>query len=102
MVYGFNSDSERRSLWHDLHLCSTNLSWCLMGDFNVIKNLNETIGGEQIWDNGMEEFKDCLESLALDDKELLVLLILGGIVRSKTLSTENLTKFLEIQAGSLQ
>lgn len=38
-----------------------------MGDFNVIKNLDETDREDDSWDTGMEEFKDCLHNIGADD-----------------------------------
>lgn len=42
-------------------------SWCLMGDFNAIKSLYETDRDDDTWDSGMEDFKDCLDSIGADD-----------------------------------
>lgn len=62
-----NTAIERRQLWHDLHLCSSNEIWCILGDFNAIRSLSEAEGGENTWDHGMEEFRDCLDSLGVED-----------------------------------
>lgn len=35
--------------------------------FNVIKSLSETFGEDEVWDSDMEDFKLCMESLALED-----------------------------------
>lgn len=41
-------------------------SWYLLGDFNVIKNLCET-NQDDLWDIGMEEFRDCILSIGVDN-----------------------------------
>lgn len=66
-LYGFNSIVERRDLWRDLLSNSISSSWCILGDFNVIKSLSETDREDDIWDSSMEDFKDCLISIGADD-----------------------------------
>lgn len=66
-AYGLNSYVERRDLWRDLITLSPTDSWCIMGDFNAIKNLNETNQETDVWDTGMDDFKDCLQSIEVDD-----------------------------------
>lgn len=66
-VYGMNSAIERRRLWHDLHLCSFSAIWCILGDFNAVRSVSKSKGGDNSWDNGMEEFNDCLDSLGTED-----------------------------------
>lgn len=41
-VYGMNTTVERRDLWRQLSSNSSHHRWCILGDFNVIKNLDET------------------------------------------------------------
>lgn len=38
-----------------------------MGDFNVIKNLTEVDGGLAIWGGEMQDLKDCMSDLMVDD-----------------------------------
>lgn len=38
-----------------------------MGDFNVIKSLEENLGGDDHWVLGMEDFKTTASSLFIDD-----------------------------------
>lgn len=66
-VYGLNSYLERRDLWHDLISISPPISWCMLGDFNVIKDLSETNNDNVSWDIGMEDFKSCINSVGIDD-----------------------------------
>lgn len=66
-VYGLNTYTERRNLWTDLVTLSSNMCWCLLGDFNVIKDLQETNQPNASWDVGKEEFKDCTTSIGMDD-----------------------------------
>lgn len=57
-------------MWDELiFLSSSNISdnWCALGDINVTKSLTETEGGDDIWDSGMDDFKNCVESLGLED-----------------------------------
>lgn len=65
-VYGLNSYVDRRALWSDLLSLSPMGSWCLLGDFNFIKNLCET-NQDDSWDIGMDEFRDCILSIGVDD-----------------------------------
>lgn len=66
-TYGMNSIAERRDLWRDLASISSSTSWCLMGDFNVIKSLDETDREDDSWDCGMEDFKECLHNVGVED-----------------------------------
>jgi len=38
MIYGWNQESQRTSLWHDLTDIAQHMdpAWCLMGDFNAL------------------------------------------------------------------
>jgi hypothetical protein len=42
-VYGPNYDCDRRFLWDEL-LNWWNLSWCIMGNFNVTRSSSERLG----------------------------------------------------------
>lgn len=66
-VYGMNSISDRKALWTDLSSLSSPLSWCILGDFNAIKNLNETDREGALWNSGMKDLKECLLALEMDD-----------------------------------
>lgn len=64
-IYGFNTPSDRKSLWRDLRVMasSINLTWCLLGDFNEVKSVYEINGGDDTWDCGMQDFINCIEDL---------------------------------------
>lgn len=66
-VYGLNSYIERRDLWNELGAVSPSGSWCLMGDFNIIKDLSETNQPDDFWDIGKNDFKECTSSIGIDD-----------------------------------
>ncbi|XP_074298341.1 uncharacterized protein LOC141629200 [Silene latifolia] len=50
LVYGFNKDKERESLWESLVSIGKGIdsSWMVCGDFNSLMHLNERIGGAQV------------------------------------------------------
>ncbi|XP_074291861.1 uncharacterized protein LOC141618677 [Silene latifolia] len=50
LVYGFNKNKERESLWSKLHQISAgiNAAWMVCGDFNSLMNTNERIGGAPV------------------------------------------------------
>lgn len=67
IVYGLNSVVECRQLWDDLKSLSSSNTWCILGDFNTIKWVAKSEGGDSSWDAGMTNFNDCLHSIGLDD-----------------------------------
>lgn len=56
-------------MWNDLYSIagSINNAWCLMGDFNEVIKIGEIDGGDNTWDSGMQDCKDCLQTLSVDD-----------------------------------
>jgi hypothetical protein len=58
-VYGPNRDRDRKLLWDELAgvLSWWNLSWCIGGDFNVIRFPSERSGGARL-DSAMMVFFD--------------------------------------------
>lgn len=70
-IYASNSIDERRQLWDELRNLSNpqNNRWCLLGDFNAVKDTNEVLhpGREVQMDRSMEEFRGCLYDLKLMD-----------------------------------
>lgn len=66
-IYGMNTYMERRILWSDLLSFAPTVSWCMLGDFNVIKNLSETNQDTDTWDIGTDEFKSCVENDGIND-----------------------------------
>ncbi|XP_074265865.1 uncharacterized protein LOC141588318 [Silene latifolia] len=56
LVYGFNKDQERVSLWSKLNQLSVGITtaWMVCGDFNNLLNINERIGGAPVsWNDVM-------------------------------------------------
>lgn len=53
IIYGFNKIGQRKQLWTDLQMLANSIQgqWCVLGDFNMIKNLEETAGGDDSWDS---------------------------------------------------
>ncbi|XP_074303188.1 uncharacterized protein LOC141637598 [Silene latifolia] len=50
LVYGFNKDKDRESLWESLisHGKRVDSRWMVCGDFNSLMHLNERIGGAEV------------------------------------------------------
>ncbi|XP_074278443.1 uncharacterized protein LOC141602034 [Silene latifolia] len=54
LVYGFNKDKERESLWKSLVSIGKGVDsrWMVCGDFNILMDMNERIGGAEVqWHN---------------------------------------------------
>ena len=66
-VYGSNVDSSRRALWHSICSDQQDTPWMVLGDFNVSRRVNESVGGSTRISSAMEEFNDCLYVSELDD-----------------------------------
>ncbi|OVA13862.1 Ribonuclease H domain [Macleaya cordata] len=75
-VYASCDGYERRALWADLSAIGTGISapWILGGDFNVVSNLAERLGGRPAMGSNIEDFNEFVESNELVD---------GGYVGSK-------------------
>lgn len=46
---------------------SNGYPWLVIGDFNVTRRCEETIGGNSRFTNAMDEFNSCLHNSELDD-----------------------------------
>ncbi|GJZ78963.1 putative RNA-directed DNA polymerase [Tanacetum coccineum] len=60
----------RLKLWDNLvdhKELAGNDPWVLLGDFNVILRVNENSSGLAVRDNGMKEFRGCVERLEIED-----------------------------------
>nr|GEX67630.1 hypothetical protein [Tanacetum cinerariifolium] len=69
-VYADNSCTDRRSLWTNLHMHKSLVgqqAWVLMGDFNVTFKSEEHSNGTSSMNVDMEEFKDIVNSLEVED-----------------------------------
>lgn len=61
-IYGLNDYMEMRKLWGEIGHMSRDMCnhlWAIMGNFNVIKNINEKKGGLVRWENYHEELNFC-------------------------------------------
>ncbi|XP_042956409.1 uncharacterized protein LOC122292237 [Carya illinoinensis] len=65
-VYAKCSYLDRRRLWEDLSLLSTGITpWIIMGDFNIIRNNDERIGGRPRLTIAMREFNDFIDAVGM-------------------------------------
>ncbi|XP_060182313.1 uncharacterized protein LOC132611975 [Lycium barbarum] len=69
LVYSKCSASERLELWEDIYHLSNTLScsWLIGGDFNVVLNDEEKIGGNPIQPQDIEDFAFCINSCDLEE-----------------------------------
>ncbi|KAL6586356.1 hypothetical protein OROMI_001344 [Orobanche minor] len=68
VVYGRNTNIERRDLWEDLLSVNQNHSpWMVGGDFNIILHPEEKKGEADPIQSDMEEFNNSLMNCALTD-----------------------------------
>ncbi|XP_060211843.1 uncharacterized protein LOC132639414 [Lycium barbarum] len=69
MVYAKCSELERMQLWDSLYLLASNMTspWLVGGDFNVILNEEEKIGGLPVLPQEYEDFAFCLNSCELHE-----------------------------------
>ena len=68
IIYGLNDQSDRRRLWSNLinaSSCFNARPWILMGDFNVIRNIDENHGGVNRRCNAMDDFESCIQAAEL-------------------------------------
>ncbi|XP_060182252.1 uncharacterized protein LOC132611912 [Lycium barbarum] len=69
LVYAKCSDSDRTELWEDIYHLSNTLScsWLIGGDFNVVLNDEEKIGGNPVQPQDIEDFAFCINSCELEE-----------------------------------
>lgn len=63
-VYGCNAIDDRQRLWHELkniHIGVTE-TWCICGDFNAVKDMENRINGQRISDHETRDFIDFLDT----------------------------------------
>ncbi|XP_074293104.1 uncharacterized protein LOC141620024 [Silene latifolia] len=62
VVYGFNDEDGRKSLWDELRQIKDNnsLPWWICGDFNSLLNYNERIGRTVLW-REISDFRQCVD-----------------------------------------
>ncbi|GKB41077.1 hypothetical protein Tco_0886019 [Tanacetum coccineum] len=67
---GGNAQSERHLLWAELglhKLAVRGLPWVLMGDFNVVLNMEDIYAGASSLNSAMYDFKDCVAKIEVMD-----------------------------------
>ncbi|XVF79317.1 hypothetical protein PTKIN_Ptkin14bG0211600 [Pterospermum kingtungense] len=71
-VYAPNNDSERLTLWKELQdiIDESGVPWCLTGDFNVVRTVDEKIGFS-FNQAAMDEFSGFINTLGLIDLPLV-------------------------------
>lgn len=64
LVYAECSAAERLLLWEGLYELGQNMNfpWIVGGDFNVIMDTEEKIGGLPVYPNEVEDFAFCINS----------------------------------------
>ncbi|XP_071735225.1 uncharacterized protein [Rutidosis leptorrhynchoides] len=70
VVYASNNDTRRKLLWNDL--CTFNgivndRPWIIIGDFNVSLHPEDRDSGPSIVTSPMHDFRDCVNSIEVDD-----------------------------------
>ena len=69
-IYGHNYYMLRRSLWASLRSFSSfyqDFPWLVLGDFNIIRKVEDRAGGDQSWPSYIDEFNECCQDTLLDD-----------------------------------
>jgi len=69
IIYGDNNTSLHEALWSDILSRSDgpeSTPWILMGDFNVIRNQSERLGGSTTWAGHMDRLDTCIREARVD------------------------------------
>lgn len=67
-LYGFNDREPRMELWRDLevaHRTIGDVSWIVMGDFNIVRHPSERTGGNPADLNEIADFNECINNTQL-------------------------------------
>ncbi|KAH0679123.1 hypothetical protein KY284_020208 [Solanum tuberosum] len=69
LVYAKCNAEDRLMLWEDIYQLSTDMDspWLIGGDFNVVLNEEEKIGGLPVQDIDHEDFDICIHSCELEE-----------------------------------
>ncbi|XP_059310998.1 uncharacterized protein LOC132062440 [Lycium ferocissimum] len=72
LVYAKYDDHERLQLWDSIYHLSAiiDIPWMVGGDFNVVLNEEDKIGGTPIVPQNYEDFAFCINSCELEEKSL--------------------------------
>nr|GEY68557.1 RNA-directed DNA polymerase, eukaryota, reverse transcriptase zinc-binding domain protein [Tanacetum cinerariifolium] len=71
-IYDAYGGKERKELWKDLHIhrrIAGNDAWVVLGDMNVTLSPNEHSSESSSMISDMNDFKDCINSLEVEDLE---------------------------------
>ncbi|XP_074315124.1 uncharacterized protein LOC141651304 [Silene latifolia] len=68
VVYGFNDEADRGSLWDKLKQLRLQITgpWCVCGDFNTILDYNERLGRPVLWSE-VADFRQYVDSCDITD-----------------------------------
>lgn len=66
IIYAYNKEEERRSLWRNLILLQSKQPWIVMGDFNDILSVEDRIGVRGHSSPGVE-FRSCVNQCGLEN-----------------------------------
>ena len=69
-IYGLHTPRDRRSMWRDLLQISNSSNgtpWMATGDFNEVLDPREIFGGNQVRDQGIDEFNYFVNQACLAD-----------------------------------
>ncbi|XP_060202604.1 uncharacterized protein LOC132631021 [Lycium barbarum] len=82
LVYAKCDAIDRLELWDDIYSLSSSMNspWLVGGDFNVILNEKEKIGGLPVHQTEIEDFAFCKYSCDLQDIDFRAVYLLGGMM----------------------
>ena len=69
-IYRLHTRREQAELWHSLLNVSGSaglIPWIVLGDFNVVRKPEETLGGNLHWSDACEDLDRCCAEIQLDD-----------------------------------
>ena len=68
VVYGMNTITQRQQLWEDIFdLIPQNEAWCVLGDFNAVRSMEERIGGDPVTEYEIQELNSMMENCELQE-----------------------------------
>ncbi|XP_048497995.2 uncharacterized protein LOC125496544 [Beta vulgaris subsp. vulgaris] len=67
-VYGSNDKKERITLWQSFIQLKTSIPWIVLGDYNVVLNMDERVGS-RVRLHEVADFIECVEQCELADLE---------------------------------
>ncbi|KAJ0081173.1 hypothetical protein Patl1_12355 [Pistacia atlantica] len=71
-IYAKCNSIEHRDLWQSLELVDSNESpWLMVGDFNIIREDSERVGGHPRPITSMEDFNNCIDHCGLLDLQVM-------------------------------